>query len=78
MAANSVILIDELVVAETNNHYSVTHYDMTMLTIALSRERRLKEWESIFDKAGLKLKFFATYKPAARNSIMALILKEVV
>ncbi len=55
MGPDSLVLIHEKAMPETNIPWMAAIGDVTMMTVFASAERTGKEWESLLDKAGLKL-----------------------
>jgi demethylsterigmatocystin 6-O-methyltransferase len=55
MTADSRILIDEMVVREVGAPWRATQLDLLMGSAYAAAERTYTEWESLLDKAGLKI-----------------------
>lgn len=64
MAADSVLIIDELVLAERGlDPYSAT-VDLTMMAATASMERTTAQWRELLESVGLRLFKVYTYNPA--------------
>jgi len=70
MSADSVVVLDEIVVPEQNSHFWPTTMDIQMLTLFGSMERTADQWDKIFDLAGLRASKVQTYAPVMRASII--------
>lgn len=55
MAADSVILIDDMVLPEKGSPWRATQLDMTMLAALAAMERSENQWYALLDKAGLEV-----------------------
>ncbi|TGJ79387.1 hypothetical protein E0Z10_g9375 [Xylaria hypoxylon] len=55
MAPESRILLDEMVVPESGAHWRTTQMDLAMGSVLAGMERSQAEWESLLDKANLKI-----------------------
>ncbi|RYP59527.1 hypothetical protein DL770_010174 [Monosporascus sp. CRB-9-2] len=70
MAPDSVLLIDELVLAEQGlDSYSAT-VDLTMMAATASMERTEEQWHHLLDSVGLRLVKSYPYNPATYESVM--------
>lgn len=70
LGPDSVILIDDMVLPNEGVHWHATQYDMVMMTSLASMERTKAQWESLLEKAGLKINNVYTYTSGLRNSII--------
>lgn len=75
MSDDSVILIDEMVVPIKDAHWHVTSLDLTMMATLASTERTEKQWQTLFDSAGLKIVNIYTYTEQLQFSIMVAVPK---
>ena len=64
MSADSVILIDDVVLPEKSAHPHSLDKDLIMMVNFAAMERTEKQWKSLFESCGLKL-----LKEAAYNSL---------
>ena len=69
LGPDSVILIDDRVLPNTGVHWYATVLDLTMMAGMASQERTVEQWNSLMEKAGLKIQNTYTYT-GAYNSIM--------
>jgi len=70
MSADSVLIIDELVVPNKGAHGHATQFDLTMLASLASIERTEKQWISLIDSAGFKILEKRAYAPAGESVIV--------
>lgn len=70
MNQHSVLLIDELVLPESNVNYIASSIDMTMLSSFSSMERTQKQWRQAFGEVGLELKETYMYYSEGYESVM--------
>ena len=75
MGDDSVILIDDMVVPSRGAHWRITQLDVTMLSATAAIERTEKQWRSLMEKAGLKVRQIYTYTPVLRDSIIVAVPK---
>jgi hypothetical protein len=61
MSPESMVLIHEMALPETNIPWMAAIGDITMMTVCSAAERTKNEWEALLNKAGLKLAGF--WKP---------------
>jgi demethylsterigmatocystin 6-O-methyltransferase len=73
MADDSVILIDEMVLPDVGVPRFATCVDLTMMASFSARERTLKQWTVLLDKAGLKVNDLNRYGGATGNSVLEVI-----
>ncbi|KAI0964899.1 S-adenosyl-L-methionine-dependent methyltransferase [Xylaria arbuscula] len=76
MRDGSVLLVDEMILPETNLSASVAAIDLTMLTARGGMERTEAQWRQTFAKAGLRLAKTYPYNPANYESVMEVRLAE--
>ena len=75
MGKDFVILIDEMLLPDTNVHWHATQIDLTMMTALASVERTLVQWAALLDSVGLKIRETYTYTPSVYESVMAVVRK---
>nr|ANM86610.1 putative O-methyltransferase [Cladonia uncialis subsp. uncialis]AUW30806.1 putative O-methyltransferase [Cladonia uncialis subsp. uncialis] len=73
MSKNSVILIDEMVLPDTNVNWHVTSIDLSMMCAFGARERTEAQWLEILESVGLQISKKLVYKPAVYETVMAVI-----
>ena len=70
LSSDSVILIDEMVLPNMGVHRYATQIDLVMMASLASMERTREQWDSLLEKAGLKITKIYTYKASLGNSII--------
>lgn len=75
MDKDSVILIDDMVLPNQGAHWRATQLDLAMMAGLAAMERTEKQWYSMLDAAGLKVKQIYTYTPELRDSIIVAVPK---
>lgn len=75
MGPQSVILIDDIVVPDTGAHYRTTEMDFIMMTTLAAMDRTRKQWDDLFDAAGLALVNRVTYLDDTAESIQVVVPK---
>ncbi|KAI9681050.1 MAG: hypothetical protein M1822_007124 [Bathelium mastoideum] len=73
MSAESIILINELVVPSTGAHWQATQMDLAMMCALGSMERTEKQWRALLAKAGLKILKISTYEIFMGDSLIEAI-----
>lgn len=73
MGPDSLLLIHEKAMPETNIPWMAAIGDMTMMTAFSSAERTTKEWESLLNAAGFKLN--AVWKPEGTSAQQQVIIE---
>lgn len=76
MGPSSLLLIHEKAMPETNIPWMAAIGDMTMMTAFSSAERTKNEWETLLNKAGLKLAGF--WKPEGSSAQQQVIIEGAV
>ena len=71
MTEESTILLDEIVVPDSNVEWYVTQTDLAMMVQFSSTERTEGQWRKLLSNAGLKIKSITTYTHSFRLSIIA-------
>jgi demethylsterigmatocystin 6-O-methyltransferase len=75
MSSESLILIDEVVLPETNVPWQVAFMDLSMMACLGGLERSKEDWESLLDRAGLRVVNLHTYDDERFHSIVATVPK---
>lgn len=71
----SQILIDDVVLPDSGVPWEAATMDLTMMASLGSRERTLKEWDALLDRAGLRIFRIYTYHPRRQDSIIQAVPK---
>ncbi|PHH75738.1 hypothetical protein CDD82_4304 [Ophiocordyceps australis] len=72
MRPESILLVDEIVLPETQVSYIAASLDLTMLSAFASMERTEAQWRETFESVGLELVRTYTYYPQGYESVMDL------
>ncbi|KAI9882288.1 MAG: hypothetical protein M1823_005966 [Watsoniomyces obsoletus] len=75
MTDDSVILIDEMVLPNVGQHYMQCQIDWTMLSALAAVERSRKQWESLMELAGLKIREIYPYTDDMNDAIIVAVPK---
>lgn len=75
MGPESLILLDEVVLPETKVPWQVSSMHMLMMALHGGMERSREDWESLVDRAGLKVAHIIKYDDAKFHSIVAAVPK---
>lgn len=75
MTEQSVIFIDELILANSKVYYQAAEMDLTMMITLAGAERTDKQWRALIDTAGLKIKDIFTYNKDVGDSVLVLVPK---
>jgi demethylsterigmatocystin 6-O-methyltransferase len=75
MSKDSVILIDDMVLPNSNVHWQATQLDLTMMASLASVERTSAHWQALLDLAGMKVINIYTYTLSLQDSIIAAVPK---
>lgn len=75
MTEQSVVFIDELILANSKAYYQAAEMDLTMMITLAGAERTDKQWRALIDAAGLKIKEIFTYNKDVGDSILVLVPK---
>jgi hypothetical protein len=76
MGSESVILIDDHVVAELRAHKTVMQMDMTMLLALGAEERTERRWRQLVEPVGLSIDQIYCYDEQGGDSIIVIKSKE--
>ncbi|ROW14848.1 hypothetical protein VPNG_03827 [Cytospora leucostoma] len=71
----SQVLIDDMVLPDAGDPWEAAAIDLTMLASLGSRERTLREWYGLLDRAGLEVLQVHTYHPRRQDSIIQAVSK---
>ena len=71
MADISLILVDEMVLPDTNASWQATQLDLTMMAALGSLERTQEQWQKLLQSAGLKILKIYPYNVSVHDSIIA-------
>lgn len=69
---DSVIYIDEMILANFKTYYEAAEMDLTMMLGLAGAERTEKQWHALVDAAGLKIKQVYTYNEDIGASVLVL------
>ena len=75
MDETSVICIDEMILSDFKPYYQAAEMDLLMMLTLAGAERTDKQWETLIDAAGLKIKDIFTYNKLTRQSVLVLVRK---
>lgn len=75
MGKDSLILIDEMVLPDSNVPWQATQLDLTMMVGLASAERTREQWYQLLDSAGLKIVKIYTYTISLQDSIIVVVPK---
>lgn len=75
MDKDSVILIDDMVLRNKGAHWRQTQLDLLVMAGLAAMERTERQWYSMLEAAGLKVKEIYTYTPELRDSIIVAVPK---
>ncbi|RDW58540.1 uncharacterized protein DSM5745_11231 [Aspergillus mulundensis] len=70
MSAESLVAIDEVVVPDKDAHCWPAGLDLQMYTIFGTMERTALQWDSILDRAGLRVVAVKRYAPVMQSSVI--------
>lgn len=73
MSKESVILIDEMILPDTDVHWYAASIDLTMMCGHAARERTQRQWEDLLDSVRLKLAKKLTYNTLLYESVMVAV-----
>jgi demethylsterigmatocystin 6-O-methyltransferase len=75
MSADSLLIIDEMIIPNIGVHSRATDLDMIMMTTLASTERTEKQWDVLLEEAGLKVLQKSTYDAVTGDSIIVTVPK---
>ncbi|MCJ1402815.1 hypothetical protein MMC11_006036 [Xylographa trunciseda] len=73
MNEKSVILIDDMILPTQGTHWRGAQIDLAMMASLAGMERSEKQWASLLDQAGLRVKKTCTYNSDLGDSIMVAV-----
>ena len=74
MDKDSMILIDEMVLPDTGAHWEATQLDIWMMASLNAMERTKKQWCTLLESVGLKMKKIYTYTDLLKDSIIVAVI----
>jgi demethylsterigmatocystin 6-O-methyltransferase len=74
----SIILIDEIVLANGSAHWQAVQLDITMMASLGAMERSHAQWVSLLDAAGLIVENIFSYTEEAAESLIVAVMKVAV
>ncbi|KAF2999571.1 hypothetical protein E8E14_003746 [Neopestalotiopsis sp. 37M] len=77
MTADSVVLIDEMVLPESNAPSRAAQMDMAMLLCLAAKERSVKEWKDLLHSAGFKIVQQYTYSKEFQDAVLVAVSEEL-
>ena len=75
MGKDSLILIDDIVLPDTNVHWRAAQLDLTMMAALAAMERTNDQWYRLLDSAGLKILKIEAYNVTSQDSIIVTVPK---
>lgn len=75
MGEESLLLIDEMVLPDSNAHWRATQLDLTMMIGLASMERTNEQWYRLLDSAELKILQIYLYETTLQDSIIVAVPK---
>ena len=75
MGKESLILIDDIVLPDSNVSWRATQLDLTMMAGLAAMERTNEQWYRLLDSAGLKILKIDPYDPTQQDSIITAVPK---
>jgi demethylsterigmatocystin 6-O-methyltransferase len=75
MSKDSLILIDDMVLPNSNVHWHATQIDITLMATLAAVERTKTQWEALLDRAGLRIVNIYTYTMSLQDSVIAAVPK---
>ncbi|KAL9116884.1 MAG: hypothetical protein Q9187_006587 [Circinaria calcarea] len=73
MGKDSLILIDDMVLPDTNAHWQATQVDLTMMSALASMERTQIQWQALLKSIGLKIIKTYVYTPGLYESVIVTV-----
>lgn len=75
LSADSMILLDGLVLPNEGAHWMAAGYDIQMFMMHGATERTLDQWQSLVEQAGLRILDVKWYNRIGANAIMEVVLQ---
>ena len=73
MGTESAILLEEMVLPDTNVHWQAAQIDLEMMCAFGSRERTEEQWRTLLDPVGLRIETVLVHKPETHESVIAAV-----
>ena len=70
MGSESIIIVDDMVVSETESNWKQVNYDITMMSALAGMERTEAQWRDLFLAADLRLRNVIEYDSETGDSII--------
>lgn len=70
MTEESILLVDEMILPESEVNLFAASVDMSMLTAFASMERTETQWRTIFDEEGLEVVNSYIYNPITYEGVL--------
>ena len=70
MSSDSVVIVDEMVMRETESSWKQVNYDITMMACMAGMERSKEQWRVLFSAAELKLRNVIEYDHETGDSVI--------
>ena len=74
MSQESVLVIDEMVLPESEVSWQAAQFDLTMMCAHASVERTQTQWKALLDCVELKIRDIYVYNPSCHQAVMAVVL----
>lgn len=75
MGKHSKIIIDEMVLPDSNVSWQATQLDLTMFCRHAAMERTQAQWQTLLNSVGLKIEKAYVYAPAVHGSVLVAVRK---
>lgn len=75
LGEDSVLVIDEMIIPNQKAHPRATGQDMMMMASLASMERTERQWDSLLERAGVKVLEKKTYDPVTGDSVLVVVPK---
>jgi demethylsterigmatocystin 6-O-methyltransferase len=75
MDEDSLIFVDEIILPNSKAYYEAVELDMFMMVSLAGAERTEKQWRTLVDTAGLRIKEIFTYNKDAGDSVISIVRK---
>lgn len=76
MSKESLILIEEMVLPDTNVFWQAAQIDLTMMSALASVERTQTQWQELLNSVGLEIVKTDVFTPWAHESVLAAVPKK--
>ena len=75
MGPDSAILLEEMVLPDTNVAWQAAQIDLEMMCAFGSRERTEEQWVALLDSVGLRIEKVLVHRPETHESVIVAIKK---